>query len=378
LRILHIIPSLRKGGAERLTIDICRELSSRKGIRVVLLLLHDEQAYPFLTEGLDIRCISSRVTLSVWKENRFYLEELSAIITDFKPDVIHSHLFEAEIVSRALPVNNVRYFTHCHDNMVQLRRLGCETLYSKRSFTNFYERKWLMNQYKICNNHFIVVSKDSESYYKTELPSPLNTQISLLPNAIVVDRFRYLARKKLSAQVRLVSCGSLNKKKNHDFLLEVVAFLKRSNPDIHLTIVGDGPLKVQLSEKIQKLELATNVTLAGQVDKPEHYYQEADIYVHSALIEPFGLVLIEAMASGLPVITLDGKGNRDLIVEGKNGYLITNRDPATFAKRVSTLAGNPDQYMSMSEYAVQYANAFDIRSYVDRLLSIYSLSEPLD
>jgi spore coat protein SA len=78
------------------------------------------------------------------------------------------------------------------------------------------------------------------------------------------------------------------------------------------------------------------------------------------------------MAAGLPVISLDGGGNRDLIEEGKNGYMIFEENPTSFLEKILLLRDHPQEYQRMSQYAQNFAARFDIKSYVSKLLALYT------
>jgi glycosyltransferase EpsD len=77
------------------------------------------------------------------------------------------------------------------------------------------------------------------------------------------------------------------------------------------------------------------------------------------------------MAAGLPCVVLDGKGNRDLIEQGQNGYMIDEQDPSEFAARIQTLTTSPEAYEAMSAYAREYARGFDIGRAADRFVAFY-------
>jgi glycosyltransferase involved in cell wall biosynthesis len=98
--------------------------------------------------------------------------------------------------------------------------------------------------------------------------------------------------------------------------------LKAKGIEFEIKILGDGPKYSLLEKEIIDLDLSNQVHLLGNVNDVAYYLKKANIFLHTALYEPFGLVLLEAMASGLPVISLDGKGNRDIVVNDKNGYLL--------------------------------------------------------
>jgi glycosyltransferase involved in cell wall biosynthesis len=140
---------------------------------------------------------------------------------------------------------------------------------------------------------------------------------------------------------------------------------------VHLDILGDGPNRQKIQEKIDSLNLNEHITLHGNVGRVEDFLHRAHIYVHSAIYEPFGLVLLEAMAAGLPCVMLDGKGNRDIAEDGKNGFLVNEVDPSRFADRIVKLASDQSLYERLSNYASSFASKFDIKGYVTRLLSLY-------
>ena len=112
MKILHIISSLNKGGAERLTLDICRELK-RQGHEVQLAIFNNKNDYRCLSEEVNLQYLPIHIRPSVFGKWGVDIEALNRLISDFKPDIIHSHLFEAEILSRQNIFEGVKYFSHC-------------------------------------------------------------------------------------------------------------------------------------------------------------------------------------------------------------------------------------------------------------------------
>ena len=96
------------------------------------------------------------------------------------------------------------------------------------------------------------------------------------------------------------------------------------------------------------------------------------MYLHTAKYEPFGLVILEAMAAGLPVVCTDGYGNRDLIKEGKNGFMISKRSPSLIADKIELLMGNDNLRSTMGNFANRYSHKFDISIYTKELMGLYS------
>jgi len=370
IKVLFIIPNLRKGGAERLVIDICNELINRKHILVKLITFTDHNEYFSLTKNIDWQVVSAHIRLYITKKNRFSVDHLQHAINEFQPDIIHTHLFEAEIVSRTCYYPSAKWFTHCHDNMIQFENLSLKTFFNKKALTNYFEKRYLLKRYHINGgNRFIAVSNHTKQYFeKTVKEFP----VILLHNAINLSKF--FNKKNNSYHIkklRLINVGSLINRKNQSFLIDVAVLLRKKNVDFLLVLLGDGVNRAKLQKKITENNLENFVKLMGNVDNVEDYLRNSDIYVHSSFSEPFGLSIIEAMATGLPVVTIDGKGNRDLIENGKNGFILYEQNVELFADKIIELWSNKALYESMSHYAQEFAKKFDIKLYVHKLLQLY-------
>jgi glycosyltransferase involved in cell wall biosynthesis len=228
----------------------------------------------------------------------------------------------------------------------------------------------LFQPYKINGgNHFIANSKDTQAYFKKTARS---NSVSLLPNAIDYQKFLNPNLKNgLGRVLKLINIGTFVEKKNQAFLLEVGAVLKKRTIPFEFHLIGNGAKRLELEIRTKNLGLEKEVVFHGIVDRVEEFLWQSDLYVHSATYEPLGLVLLEAMAAGLPVITLDGKGNRDLIIQGKNGYMLFEPDAEKFADKILEIWGNENLYKEMSVFAKEFAKGYDIKEYVVRLLEIY-------
>ena len=373
MKILHIIPNLKKGGAERLVIDIIRILNQNASNQVKLILFEDKIEYEVDDIKKLIEIVPSKVELSITKKHQISIIELQKTIELFQPDSIHSHLFEAEIVSRSCTFPKATWFTHSHDRMKSLNDLSLFKIKSKRDLTNYFEKRYLLKCYrKNGGNNFIAISEDISNFLRTVLPKDLQS-IQLLQNAIDLKRFeKPMDFNKVRDNVfNMVSIGRLDKNKNHHFLIDVVLDLKNRKIPVHLTIVGEGDERISLQEKILQLNLSDQLSLVGLQEKVEMYLWNADMYVHSAITEGFGLTLIEAMACGLPVVCTDGKGNRELIQEGENGFMVGERNPKLVADKIELLLKNDNLRLEMGEKARKFAQGFGMEKYVESLLLLY-------
>jgi len=373
MRVLHVIPTLKKGGAQRLCLDIVSTLIKDDFTETKLVVLNHENTYKDEYPGISPIHISSKVIPSItgdWKKNT---EEWDSIIESFNPDVIHSHLFEAEILSRHNILVGVKYFTHCHDNMHQLRKLKINEIFSRKRLTEYYERRHMMKQYEKCKNRFIAISKDTVEYFTSVLSEDLKGNITFLPNATDTNKFsKHCADYPTAQPLKLVNIGMFVPKKNQTFLLDVVLELNHRGIPSELTLIGDGILRAELEKKVRSLGLESQIVFLGNINNVEEILWKSNLYVHSATYEPFGLVLIEGMAAGLPVVSLDGKGNRDIVINGVNGYLLETDDVKAFADRIVESCNDPGIWNKLSKNAIEMSSKYDIRNYVDQLVVQYS------
>ena len=188
--------------------------------------------------------------------------------------------------------------------------------------------------------------------------------------------FYYSSKFSLKAEgnnlgINLINIGSLTKLKNQVFLIEVANYLNEIHIDFELFILGEGVLRKSLEEKINEYKLGIKVCLVGNVDDVNIYLQKSSIYLHTSTSESFGLTTLEAMAAGLPVVTLDAGGNKDLIIEGKNGFLLKKEDVKTFTDKILEIHQNPEKHQQMSKFAKDFAKQYDIVEYVDKLTQLY-------
>ena len=388
IKILQIIPSLRKGGAERLVLDILKQLSKIDNFQVKLIIFRDEIKYDISEIKHNIFIIPSSAHLSLKKKWNINVPELQNFIVEFKPDFIHTHLFETELVSRFCNYPKARWFSHVHDNMVQFKNWSWSSI-SKSYLTNWYEKQILFNLYnKNGGTHFIAISKHTE-YYINSVQSKY--PVNLLHNAIDVKRFQKPECYNESIQngrlspiegnhpvcrrnegrspltINLINTGSFVPKKNQTFLLDIILELNKKDFQTSCVFLGDGLLKNGVENRAKELGISNQCNFLGNVENVEDYLWQSDVYVHTANYEPLGLVLLEAMAAGLPVVTFDGGGNRDLMINGKNGYLIEKQDSKEFANRILEVYQNKE----ISDFNAEFAKQYDIESYCEKLVEIY-------
>ncbi len=367
MKVIHVIPNLRKGGAERLALNIVQELATRSSIEVVLVTFSDQNDYPFLSNSITWKVIPAKFIPSLKGKGTVVVENLQSFIDEFNPDIIHSHLFESEMVlSKIKFAPKVKRVFHFHDNMRQLRKFSMKTLFNKQLLTAYYERRLVLKSYSE-NTLAICISEDSYLYAAKVLPE--RVQQEQLYNAIDLKRFTPSSELKTSLEITMI--GSLVDKKGQALAIESIGVLKQRGIEIKLNVLGEGPNLAQLKALAVQLNIEECILFHGNQDFPEQFLQRSSIYLHTAIYEPFGLVLIEAMACGLPIVCTDGFGNRGLIKEGENGFMIWERDAKLIADKLEILLFNQELKDKMGKFSIAFANEFGINKYVNQLLELY-------
>ena len=370
LKILHVIPNLRRAGGERICLDICNALI-KKGHKVKLVVFENINQYPELSSNIDIEFIPSEFIPSLFKESHLDIQSLQLLVDSFKPDIIHSHLLGAEYITMHLKTpNSTKFFNHIHGNRPELKKISIKNI-SKNSIINRWEKTVYRKLLKQKSVKHIAISNECYQFYN-KIVGVNKKNIIYLPNCIDYNHFKSDPKTINSGKtLSLITIGRLIPSKGHDFLLNVLKIILSKNVNSNLTIIGNGPEKDNLLNKAKELNISEKINFIEITKHPETFLKEADLYLHSSYYEPFGLVILEAMASGLPVVCTDGKGNRGLIEEGINGYMLKERNANEFANKILTLIKSKELYSSQSKNAIEFSSGFDISEYVKKLIDYY-------
>ncbi len=142
--------------------------------------------------------------------------------------------------------------------------------------------------------------------------------------------------------------------------------------NLRLVLIGDGTAKESLQELAYDLGISERVTFTGSLPFEEvpAYLKAADAFSFASITETQGLVTIEAMAAGLPVVAVDGSGTRDIVEHGKQGYLVEN-DADALAKGLHQLLSDPGQMKRFRHNALKKSKAFDVDLLSKQMISVY-------
>ena len=172
----------------------------------------------------------------------------------------------------------------------------------------------------------------------------------------------------------LVHVGRVAFEKNIDFLLRMLVQVRSRHPDVLLLIAGEGPALPHLQSLVRRLQLDANVRFVGYLDRATTLldcFRAGDVFVFASRTETQGLVLLEAMALGVPVVAIAEMGTIDILDAGK-GAVVAPLSESTYADAVCDLLDSPSERRRLSIEGMQYAAEWDATQQARRLADIYS------
>jgi glycosyltransferase involved in cell wall biosynthesis len=196
--------------------------------------------------------------------------------------------------------------------------------------------------------------------------------IDVIPNGIDLDRFTPAQNKQSSNEFKLLTVGRLSVTKRFDMLIEAVELLSKKNESIRLTIAGGGGLLAQLKNLVEQKGLDNVIKLIGrlEIEKMPDIYRAHDLFVTATMQEGMSNAMLEALASGLPIVTTRCEGVEELIAD--NGVVVENANAHALAEAINNLAKNKSAYEAMCASARKIAEKFGWSQVAEQYLQIYN------
>jgi glycosyltransferase involved in cell wall biosynthesis len=169
-----------------------------------------------------------------------------------------------------------------------------------------------------------------------------------------------------------VFTGRLSEEKGLMSLLEAWARVLKERSNTRLWLVGEGPLRDQLAERIERLHIRGRCVLVGSFDSVEELLAAADLFVLPSTEEGMSVALLESMACGLPIVATDIPGNRALITSGEHGLLVRPNDAASLAEAINNMLNSPALANQYGEAARERAGRyFSLSTMVERHVELF-------
>ncbi len=195
--------------------------------------------------------------------------------------------------------------------------------------------------------------------------------IRIIPNGIDTEKFHPSKKQSFTKPIQVLMVGRLISRKRIDLLLAAVGRTKELGLDIQLNIAGEGNLMRPLQKLANELNVADRVSFMGRVpaERMPQLYRDNDIFVMSSDHEGMSNAMLEAMASGLPIITTRCEGVEELMVD--NGIIVEHPDPKDIAAAIRTLSQDRQAYNSFSAASRKQAASFTWFSVTDQYIELY-------
>lgn len=356
---------VRGGGVQEIVKETQKELEKR-GHEVVIITPQPKEPYTrtghrviFLGSATDIKSplsTTSQISASV------LTDEIDSMLEYEKFDILHFHepwvpVLSRQILSRSKAVNIATFHAKLPETLASKALAKVITPYTKPLLRHIHA--------------FTAVSSAAAEYVQ----SLTDADIRLVPNGINITHFRKPAGlvKKPNKRKQILYIGRLEKRKGVAYLIAAFAELERRGVKAELLIAGDGVDREKLEEQVADLGLK-HVKFLGYIEDAEkrRLLHTADLFCSPALYgESFGIVLLEAMASGLVTVAGNNPGYES-VMEGLGQLSLVNpRDTSEFSHRLELLLSDEGLRMLWIKWAKKYVRQFDYPNVVDQYEKVY-------
>jgi glycosyltransferase involved in cell wall biosynthesis len=357
-QIAVLIPDLAGGGAERVALTLAKGFVER-GHSVDLVLLQ--------ARGELMELVPEGVRIVDLKSDRFRraIRPLADYLKDSPPDALLAMMWPMPVVawiSRLLSRAKFRIVSSDHAILSQhYRDKPAQAALLRVTGTLVYPRV----DARIAASNGIASDLAVLSGLERDRISVIPNPIAMPPNPIVGRE--HADSLWPGSGARILAVGALKPEKNHTLLLRAFARLAEKRP-AQLIILGEGPLRRELTGLADRLGIAGQVAMPGFHPDPWPFYASADLFVLSSDTEGFGNVLVEAMAVGLPVVSTDCDGPRELLEGGKFGQLVPVGDELAMLNAMELVMGQPVDPEKLKQRAKQFQPDQAVDGYLSLLL----------
>ncbi|KYG90281.1 hypothetical protein A0U40_08580 [[Bacillus] sp. KCTC 13219] len=351
MKILHIIPTLGAGGAEKLLVDTIEEML-KQGIPCDVIVLTKENN--FFGESLS----QLNITLHYSSYSNVYdprnILFIKRIMQQGNYDCVHTHLFSAQLftsIANALTKNKLPLVTTEHSTNNRRRE--------KKIF--YYLDSWMYKQYE----RIISITEGAKDALVSYLPYTENQTI-VIYNGIQLKKFQQATTTKqlwdkLDDEVTVLMVAGMRTEKDHHTLIRASKLLP---VNYRVVFVGDGALFDEVVNYASENGRKTILFLGARTDVPK-IMKAADVFVLSSEWEGFGLVVVEAAAAGLPVVASDVAGLRDVVLS-INGSLFEQGSAKMLAEKIIGVS------IEKNKATQQQLEKYDITNMVSSYLKLYN------
>lgn len=339
MRIAMVITGLGIGGAETSVLAIAKAIDRRK-YHLTFFCVYDEdnRLIPeFQANGNDVHVVPVfDYTRRYFRQYRMGgLLRLARLLRAGRFDIVQTHLPHANTVGRIAARLAGCRCTIATEHNTEIKtdwQIRWDRLLAPRTARIYCisesVKTFVLQQPGIRPDQCVVIHDgiNAAEYRSSLSPAAARAAVGLPPEAQVVG-----------------SIGRLHPQKGYDLLLEACAQLAPQHPDLHLVLAGDGGERARLEGLAARLGLGDRVRFLGFRRDIATVLRAFDLFVLSSHYEGFGMVLIEAMAAGTPIISTDLDTSREILRDGESGVLVRPGDAGALAAAIGPLLGDTDR-----------------------------------
>jgi glycosyltransferase involved in cell wall biosynthesis len=360
LRILYIIPSFNYGGSERKVVDLALNLNRDFFAAYVMSISEDGVLKKELDDGgIPSVCVKKKSKFDI-----FVVFRICRFIKKNKIDIVHVFTSTAKLWGRLACMGNKKVVVVSTE----------ESLFRGLRSDVFFER--LFNKSTsviVANSHATMMSAIEKTHIS-------EAKYRVIYNGINLKRFSdYKGNRdsdrhfyKIPADKSVIlHIGRFDDRKGHKYLLKAMPLILQEKPDAFLVLAGEGETMVSMIELIDELKINEQVLLVGYVADLPKLYHTADVFVLPSVAEGFGNVIVEAMASGIPVIAAAAGGIPEIIEHEQTGLLFPPKDEDAIAKAYLRLTRDDELKTSLVGNALKNISKFSLETQVDSYQKLY-------
>lgn len=362
-RVLFVVTTLGWGGAESQVIDLAKTLKLRGWeVAVVVLLVHAERSDPLSAAGIPVHTLGMARGIpdprALWR--------LARLVRSLSPAVVHAHMVHSNLLSRVV------------------RLIAAMPVLISSAHSENEGGRWRELAYRLTDRLTDLTTNVSHAAVKrtVSVGAAPEHRIRYMPNGVDLSRFRRDMGARAQTRARLglddrftwLAVGRLEEPKDYPAMIEALAHVTQRSLRPQLLIVGDGPLRHEMEGRARSAKLEDSVRFLGLRRDVPALMNAADGYVMSSVLEGLPMVLLEAAATGLPIVATDVGGNAQIVRHGETGVLVPANDSRSLAEAMIRMMGLPADVRSRwgEAGAVHVRCTFGLDAVVDQWERLYT------
>ena len=352
IRILRIISNLGVGGVQKRMISLLPKLNEERYSIIVCSFKTGKLQNRLEQSGIPVKIIPRR-----FKFDPVCIYRLYSIMKKENIDIVHTHCHKPNTTGR-----------------IAAKLAGVPVIIANEHNMDTWKSNWQLTLDKwlsAYSDKIIAVSEAVKSFYVKNANISAD-KFEVIYNGVDLDFWqknmpsqKAILEKKaklglLQGNKVIAAIGRLHPQKGHEYLLRAAKKIISRMGNLKFLIVGDGPMKESLESLSERLGIKENVVFTGKRDDVKDMLCISDFSVVSSIREGFSNVVLESMACSKPVVATDVGGNKEIIIDGENGFIVPSRNEDALADKIQALAGNEELTIRMGLAAKEAVKNFSL------------------